>query len=284
MIFITTFTKEIYEICGKRLLQSFIETENNKSHTMVIFFEDKDNPHTENYPEWLVEWSDKNYFHFVNIMNYELEDGIKPVDYVDSTLKSKISFTDEYSSPRSVKWFRPVAAIHCASSMITDGKFSSIDADCLFIKKVEDEFFDGIIGDNNIAYLGREGFKTMRHGGYDNSGRYVHTRTVDATKKDTHTETGYIGFNLDIDGTRQFIQRNFDYWMNGDVLNLEFKTDCHTFDATRKELNLKYNNLCEPMGDTSPIGSRVIEESLLGEFLTHNKGTIGPILYQRNLV
>ena len=65
---------------------------------------------------------------------------------------------------------------------------------------------------------------------------------------------------------------------------MEFKTDCHTFDATRKELPLKYNNLCEPMGELSPIGSRVIEESVLGDFLMHHKGTIGPILYSKNLL
>ena len=81
-----------------------------------------------------------------------------------------------------------------------------------------------------------------------------------------------------------FIKRNFEYWITKDILNLEFKTDCHTFDATRKELPLKYNNLCEPMGELSPIGSRVIENSILGDFLTHHKGTIGPILYSKNLL
>ena len=66
-------------------------------------------------------------------------------------------------------------------------------------------------------------------------------------------------------------------------LNLEWKTDCHTFDATRRELvDLKYNNLCEPMGEVSPVGSRVIEASVLGSWFMHHKGTIGPILYSKN--
>jgi hypothetical protein len=38
------------------------------------------------------------------------------------------------------------------------------------------------------------------------------------------------------------------------------------------------------MGEISPIGSRVIEASVLGDFMIHHKGTIGPILYQKNLL
>ena len=59
MIFITTFTKEIYNICGKKLLESFIETSNSENHELFIFFENEDDLFTEYYPEWLVEWSDK---------------------------------------------------------------------------------------------------------------------------------------------------------------------------------------------------------------------------------
>ena len=281
MIFITTFTKEIYDICGKKLLESFIETGNSEEHKMYIFFENEDNLYTEHYPEWLVEWSDKTFFTFINLMNYKYEDK-KIIPYVDSLLKPQINFTDEYSSPRSVKWFRPVAAIHYFYELMGNTNFSSIDADCLFIDKVSDSFFDDMLGDYNIAFLGRENFKIMRHGAYDSLGNYIHTNTVNSSKKDTHTETGYIGFNLSIPGTDDFIKRNFNYWLKQDVLNLEFKTDCHTFDATRKELNLKYNNLCDPMGEISPIGSRVIEDSILGNWLIHHKGTIGPILYSKN--
>ena len=214
-------------------------------------------------------------------INYEY-DYKKIIPFVDNLLKTQINFTDEYSSPRSVKWFRPVAAMHYFYELMGNTNFSSIDADCIFTKKVDEDFFNKMLEDYNIAFLGRENFKTMRHGGYDSQGNYIHTNTVDSTNKDTHTETGYIGFNFTLPGTGDFIKRNFDYWLNQDILQLEFKTDCHTFDATRKELPLKYNNLCEPMGEISPIGSRVIEASIIGEFMIHHKGTIGPILYSKN--
>ena len=207
----------------------------------------------------------------------------RDIDLVDKELSSKISFTDEYSSPRSVKWFRPVSAIKQASEL-TDQAFCSIDSDCLFTSKVEESFFDEM-KKYNVSFLGRENFKIMRHGGYDQQGNYIHTNTVPATKKDTHTETGFILFNLEKEGTQKFIDNNFEYWTKNRILDLEFKTDCHTFDALRKEMpELKYNNLCEPMGDTSPIGSRVIEDSVLGSFLIHHKGTIGPTLYKKGLL
>jgi hypothetical protein len=276
MIFITTFNKDIYDICGENLLQSFINTHNNDNHKLIVFFEDN-NVNPEFYPQWLVKWANTQNIHFVNI----LQDGI--VLKIDKELSPKISFTDEYSSPRSVKWFRAVAAIKQASEL-TDLPFCSIDADCLFISKVEESFFNPLLK-YNISFLGRENFKTMRHGGYAPTGEYIHTNTVPATKKDIHTETGFILFNMEMEGTDEFIKNNFEYWTQDRILNLEFKTDCHSFDAVRKEMpNLKYNNLCDPMGDTSPVGSRVIEESILGSFLIHHKGTIGPTLHKKGLI
>lgn len=283
MIFITTLTEEIYNICGKKLLQSFIDTGNHFNHQLYIFFENKNNPYTEYYPEWLIEWSDKPFFTFINLMNYEYE-GKLIIDYVDKTLSNKIIHNHLYNSPRSVKWFRPVASIMYANEIIPGGKFSSIDSDCLFISEAKEDLFSSILDNYNIAFLGRENFTIMRHGDYDSQGNYIHTRTVEATEADHHTETGYIGFNLDKKGTREFIENNFKYWTDQRILQLKYKTDCHTFDAVRNELSLKYNNLCEPMGTLSPIGSRVIEESAVGSFLIHHKGTIGPQLFANNLI
>jgi hypothetical protein len=276
MIFITTFNKDIYDICGKDLLYSFIDTNNNKDHKLIVFFEDKNNQFGY-CPEWLGKWIDVDGIILIDIL-YD-----NNIIKLDKDLSSKINHTDEYSSPRSVKWFRPVSAIKQAGEM-TNNPFCSIDADCLFTSKVENLFFEPLL-EYNISFLGRENFKLMRHGGYDRDGNYVHTKTQFATNKDTHTETGFILFNMKLQDTWEFINRNYQYWTSGDILELEYKTDCHTFDATRKELfNLKYNNLCEPMGETSPIGSRVIEESILGSFLVHHKGTIGPTLYANNLL
>ena len=107
MNFITTFTKEIYEICGRKLLQSFINTGNDKDHKLYVFFENEDDLYTEHYPEWLLEWLSYEAIVIANIMTYEY-DNKRIVDFVDANLKSQIEFTDEYSSPRSVKFIRKI--------------------------------------------------------------------------------------------------------------------------------------------------------------------------------
>jgi hypothetical protein len=280
MNFITTFTKEIYEICGKDLLQSFVNTGNDTEHKLYVFFENEDDLYTEYYPDWLLKWKDNSSIVIANIMTYEYNNK-RIVDFVDANLKAQIQFTDEYSSPRSVKWFRPVAAMQYMNE-ITNEDFCSIDSDCLFIKYLESSKVLHILKDCNVAYLGRESFKVMRHGGYDTNGNYVMTREVMATDKDTHTETGFLAFNKSMEGTKEFIFNNFNYWVSGDVLKLKYKTDCHTFDAVKNEMKLKYNNLCAHCGDVSPIGSRVLEASEMGKYMIHHKGTIGPILYQKN--
>ena len=75
------------------------------------------------------------------------------------------------------------------------------------------------------------------------------------------------------------------YWTEGKILDMNYKTDCHTFDATVEDMNnLKYNNLLESYGTTSPVGSKVLEVSPMGKYMKHNKGTLGPQLYGRNLI
>lgn len=281
MVFITTLTKDIYEICGQEMIESFINTQKNQSHKLYVFFENKEDLYTEYYPDWLSKYVKNPQIVIVNLMTYEYCD-IRIIPFVDSVLSGKIQFTDEYSSPRSVKWFRPVATIKYASELI-DENFCSIDSDCLFTKEIDDHFFDTMLSTYNIAFLGRENFKTIRHGKNVN-GQYVCTNTIAATDKDTHTETGFVAFNVKLPGTLDFIQENFQYWLNGDILKLKYKTDCHTFDAVRRGMKLSYNNLCESLGELSPIGSKVIEATIVGQFMIHNKGTIGPILYNKNSI
>ena len=67
MIFITTFNKDIYEICGENLLQSFISTHNNDIHKLIVFFEDS-TVDPKFYPSWLTKWDNIQNIHFVNIL------------------------------------------------------------------------------------------------------------------------------------------------------------------------------------------------------------------------
>ena len=285
MIFVTTGTKDIFELTGIRLIESFLKYKNDENHSLVYFFEDLEEPYRDTLPQWIpIEYFNNSNLHFVNLMTYEYKDKGRLVDFIDKNLSKKIDYFDEYSSERSVKWFRPVARILYASELFNEN-FCSIDSDCEFIDCVDESIFDDILNDYNLCYLGRKHFKVMRHGGYNNNGEYVETNRVPSTDKDTHMESGFIGFNMNKNGTRDFIKKNTKYWINGEILNLKYRTDCHTFDATIDDLsNLKYNNLLLDYGEVSPIGSRVLEVSPMGKYLIHHKGTLGPELYRRGLL
>jgi len=285
MIFITTGTKEIFEIAGIKLIESFLRYENDKQHNLVYFFEDLEELYRDTLPSWIpMEYYNNSNLHFINLMTYEYEDTGRLVDFIDNNLSNKINHFDEYSSARSVKWFRPVAAIVYALELFDDN-FCSIDSDCEFIDYVNNDIFNDILNDYNLCYLGRKHFNVMRHGGYNNAGEYIETNRVPATDKDTHMESGFIGFNVTQKGTKEFIIKNMEYWTSGKILDLKYRTDCHTFDATVEDLlDLKYNNLLLDYGEVSPIGSRVLEVSPMGKYLIHHKGTLGPELYRRGLL
>lgn len=277
MIFVTTGTKAIFELTGRRLIESFLETNSEGNH-LVFWFEDLEDPKRDTLPPWIpIEFFEKDNLHFVNIMTHS-----DLVERVDTFLEHRIEYTDEYSSPRSLKWFRPVAAIKFTTELFPKRIFCSIDADCEFTGKIDKDVYKEILEPYNVCYLGRKHFKIMQHGDWRN-GEYVKTGEKYASDKDTHTETGFIGFNCEKEGTNEFIEKNLDYWTTGDILDMKYKTDCHTFDATVESLSeLAYNNMLESYGTTSPIGSKVLEVSPMGKWMTHNKGTLGPQLYNRN--
>jgi len=283
MIFVTTATEAIYNLTGSNLIKSFIEYASEGNH-LVFFFEDYEEPKRTTLPNWISrEYFEKDNIHFVNLMSYEYR-GKNLIESVEDNLRGKIDYTDEYSSPRSLKWFRPVASILYTSELFPNKQFCSIDADCEFIANVDSSIYKEILDPYNICYLGRKHFKIVQHGGWSN-GKYVKTGEAQSTEKDSHTETGFIGFNCEMTGTKEFIIKNIEYWTDGKILDLKYKTDCHTFDATVEDMkHLKYYNMLESYGTTSPIGSRVLEVSPMGKYLMHDKGTLGPRLYQMNEV
>jgi hypothetical protein len=58
--------------------------------------------------------------------------------------------------------------------------------------------------------------------------------------RDTYSETGFIAFDLRNPYTKEFFDVFKNYYDSDKIYTLEAYTDCHVFDATRKELeNLK---------------------------------------------
>jgi len=56
--------------------------------------------------------------------------------------------------------------------------------------------------------------------------------------RDSYSETGFIAFDLRNPHTKEFFDIFKNYYDSDKIYNLEAYTDCHVFDATRKELEI----------------------------------------------
>lgn len=90
-------------------------------------------------------------------------------------------------------------------------------------------------------------------------------------RRNTHTETGFVGFRSSMEPIREFARLFLDYWESGKVFRLSGGwTDCDVFDAVLRPLvergRIRVKNLSRfPRG-------HVIATSAMGGYLHHRKG------------
>jgi hypothetical protein len=121
---------------------------------------------------------------------------------------------------------------HAAKNSNVD-KLFWLDADTVLTNSITEQYLNNFLPDNYFtSYLGRS---------------------------ESYTETGFIGFNLKHAYADEFFDIFKNYYDSDKIYTLKKYTDCHVFDATRKELeNLKkitgYNitpgNIKNPFNDT----------------------------------
>jgi hypothetical protein len=190
-IFITTFNKTLYNKYAYKLLNSYTDTAQNLP--LFIFTEDFENP-----PEI------KN-VHWVDLNNPELNSFIsrnKHNRHAPTYMQDAVRFC--------YKVFCQYAAKDLAD------KVFFLDADCIFLNKIPDNWFDHILPDNVFTCF------------YDRPGFY--------------TECGFVGFNCTLDLKNDFFNKYMNLYLTDKIYELPFHTDCHAFDYTRELLskNPKY--------------------------------------------
>ena len=107
-----------------------------------------------------------------------------------------------------------------------------LDADTEIIKTVSSDYLKSFLPDSYFtSYLGR----------------------------DSYSETGFIAFDLRNPYTQEFFDTFKNYYDSDKIYTLKAYTDCHVFDATRKELenlkkitgyNLTPDNIKNPFNET----------------------------------
>lgn len=117
-----------------------------------------------------------------------------------------------------------------------------IDADCLAIEAMSEEFMRSLLLDAPFCYLGRKGYAA-------------------------YTETGFIGFNTKHEKFQEFRDKYLSYFTTGKILGqLKGWHDCIAFDYARE--GIQGRNLTP---DGSGVGN-VIGYSRIGKHLVHLKG------------
>lgn len=139
------------------------------------------------------------------------------------------------------KFAHKVFALTAASRYVEDGKLYWIDADVVTHKEVTIDFLDLVLPDlADISYLPRPNY--------------------------THSECGFIGFNLDRQAARMFLKQFEEIYASDEFVNLSAWHDSYVFDALREwtkplAFEIVNNSKAQPF-----------DNSILGTVMTHLKG------------
>lgn len=141
----------------------------------------------------------------------------------------------------AVKFCHKVFAIAAAANYVEDGKFYWLDGDVATHSDVPLSLLDLLLPETvSLSYLARPGY--------------------------THSECGFIGFNLDRLETRAFITAYEDAYASDYFVGIETWHDSHVFDhlvAKRKPavMHIPHSSRAQPF-----------DLSILGQYMTHYKG------------
>jgi hypothetical protein len=131
------------------------------------------------------------------------------------------------------------AARHCATRILC-----WLDADTVTLRAVPPGLVQSLIGEDTfVAYFGREF---------------------------THTETGFLAFDLSRSNAAEFFDTVQRIYLSGEVFRLREWHDCEVFDVSRAVLSAQgkiASRNISPGGTIHPIAN-----SVLGEYIDHLKG------------
>lgn len=248
MIAITTFSATGYQQYGKRMLESVIE---NWPSNIIVYTESTIDLKHEKIEE-------RDFFSIPGVQAYYQYLKNVPVAH------GKVNGSYNYNFD-AWKFTRKVFAQYDVLQGY-NGKAFWIDADCVITKPIVEDLegtgqyyeLDAFMpSDCGISFLGREGF---------------------------YTETGFIGFNTEAEGFKDFLDKYIGCLRRGVLFKLPRWHDCEAFDWARSFNHCKENNL-SPWFDLSKFPKNekgqakveledldVISKSVLGPYITHFKG------------
>jgi len=211
---VTTFSPAGYEQYGKRFIETYKE---HCSYPLVVYVED----------DLKIDGVEvRNLFDVPGCSQFlELIKDYKPDSYRNDVNK----------------FCRKVFAMTDAASGF-DGVMTFLGADTVFLKDIPEEFFENLVGNSYLAYLGR---------------------------KQLHSETDYITFNTRHSMNRLFMILFIRIYTSGAFQALKYSCDSDVFDFVRTQLSAPAVNINKIGDENHPFVN-----SVLGEYMDHCKGPI----------
>lgn len=170
--------------------------------------------------------------------------GIKPVDQKRAKWKPRdIANRYNFKFDAHKFWKQILIPQASAEGMADDDILIWLDGDVETIAPVPTELLDRAIGDDDVAFLGRE---------------------------PKHSEIGFWALRISPRG-RQFLASIADMYVSGAFADLPEWHSAYVWDYVRRRSGLQERNLCPP-------GARghVFPKSILGAYLRHDKGKRKP--------
>ncbi len=243
---VTTFNQEIYQTCGKNMLNSFDKNWPLEVNLYVF---------TENF-EVTDKYSDR--IHFVDLLNASPDLVNLKERWKNNPMAN--GFPDEITEGvepsfryNAVKFAHKIFAIISADNLVNTDILIWMDADINTFREIPIEFLSNItpvnkneLGHDHLAsYIGRE--------------IYV-------------TECGYVAYNRNHYFYSEMMNIYRKFYMDDTILNFSDRTDCGAFDIMRmtgETIGVKFHNL----GLNVKVNNdHYFINTILGQYMDHLKG------------
>ena len=241
-IFVTTFNRKIYDnYGGKKFIDSYISSK--QKIPLYIFVEGDLKVYTKDWPK-------HEKIAYINLLE---EDGgfaifLKKYAHLQNSEPNKTEEKSEEFFGDAVRFSYKVFAQNAARKY--GDKIYWIDSDCIFIKRIETEWFDTCLPDDIFVSF------------YNRPLQY--------------TEAGFIAFNNKKNVSEIFFNYYINLYLSDEIWNMNPRTDCHAFDKTRNkignQINKKNDYKEKYLGDGKP-GHIMARDSFLNPYIDHRKGS-----------
>ena len=250
VLYVTSFSPRIYQNCGERMIQSYLDLMKNEPDQMLLVCTEGMELPIEKRHEKIIEYSlEKNKFLkdwlAENIDIIPKEFGGKATPKTQPKVYARMHPGWNY---RASRWFRKVVALKYALKKYGHlyDAIVWIDADCYFIKPLSNKFVLGLFQDTGCFY---------------HMGRYRIT-------KKTGIETGFVGFHKDKEGyslLQEFVNKfkkkrfkKYSRWDDGYVFKMLIDEKKGVF---------KTNDIAKHSGKL-----KVMIDSPIYPYVRHDKG------------